>query len=97
EYLAELEKVLPRVFDFRPDVLFYQSGVDALASDRLGRLSLTHAGLSRRDALVFELAKSFAVPAAITLGGGYSEPISLTAEAHGNTFRAAARIFFSSH
>jgi hypothetical protein len=29
----------------------------------------------------------------ITLGGGYSEPISLTVEAHANTFRAAARIF----
>jgi hypothetical protein len=27
------------------------------------------------------------------LGGGYSNPIELTAEAHANTFRIAAEIF----
>ena len=39
--------------------------------------------------MVFEQCKVNAVPVVITLGGGYSEPISLTVEAHANTFRAA--------
>jgi acetoin utilization deacetylase AcuC-like enzyme len=89
EYLGELAAVLPRVREFAPEIVFYQSGVDGLASDRLGRLSLTPEGLIRRDTLVFE---TFAgTPIVVTLGGGYSEPIELTAEAHANTFRVAAR------
>src|SRR6185503_10954569 len=39
EYLAAVERVLPRVFEFAPEIVFYQSGVDAMAGDRLGRLA----------------------------------------------------------
>ncbi|HWB85744.1 MAG TPA: histone deacetylase [Bryobacteraceae bacterium] len=95
EFLAMLREVLPRVSEFRPDVLFYQSGVDGLACDRLGRLALTHEGLAERDRMVFEMAYREQLPIVVTLGGGYSEPIGLTAEAHANTFRAAAAIFGS--
>jgi acetoin utilization deacetylase AcuC-like enzyme len=91
-YIAALEATLPRVFDFLPGVIFYQSGVDALASDTLGRLSLTHEGLERRDRMVLEACKAYKAPLIITLGGGYSDPIELTAQAHANTFRAAADI-----
>lgn len=93
EYLAAVEHTLPQVFDFAPEVVFYQSGVDPLSSDRLGRLSLTHGGLECRDGMVLNGCRSRGLPVVITLGGGYSEPISLTVEAHANTFRAAARIF----
>jgi acetoin utilization deacetylase AcuC-like enzyme len=92
-YLEQLAAVLPRVFAFRPDVIFYQSGVDGLATDRLGRLSLTHEGLCRRDRLVMESCCDYGAPFIITLGGGYSDPIELTAEAHANTFRIAAEVF----
>ena len=37
-YLRRLDEVLPAAFSFRPDIVFYQSGVDPLASDVLGRL-----------------------------------------------------------
>jgi acetoin utilization deacetylase AcuC-like enzyme len=90
EYLEAVASVLPRVLEFRPEIVFYQSGVDALASDRLGRLKLTHAGLVQRDRLVFTACRNRSVPCVITLGGGYSEPVELTVEAHANTFRAAA-------
>ncbi len=93
EYLAVLQRVLPDVWDFQPDLLLYQSGVDALAEDRLGRLSMTHEGLVRRDRLVFEEAKRRGIPLAITLGGGYAEPLELTVEAHANTFRTAASVW----
>ncbi len=38
-YLNALAEVLPKVVDFRPEVIFYQSGVDGLAEDRLGKLA----------------------------------------------------------
>ncbi len=90
EYLSRLQAVLPQVAEFRPAVLLYQSGVDALAGDRLGRLALSHAGLIERDRVVFAFAKAAGLPVVVTLGGGYAEPVSRTAEAHANTFRAAA-------
>jgi acetoin utilization deacetylase AcuC-like enzyme len=88
-YLEKLAAVLPKVAEFHPEIIFYQSGVDALAEDRLGKLSLTQAGLRARDEQVMKMARAAAVPLVITLGGGYAEPIRLTAEAHANTFRVA--------
>jgi len=93
EYLRELDLVLPRVFAFEPDIIFYQSGVDALASDTLGKLSLTADGLKERDRRVMLAARTHDVPLVITLGGGYSNPIELTADAHANTYRTAAEIY----
>lgn len=95
QYLSQLAAVLPKVFEFAPEVVFYQSGVDALASDVLGRLSLTHEGMRQRDRTVMASAKSYGAPFVITLGGGYSIPVELTAEAHANTFRMAAEVFGS--
>jgi len=92
-YLRQLEEVLPAVFAFRPDIIFYQSGVDPLASDVLGRLSLTPPGLIERDRKVMLAARRFAVPFVLTSGGGYSRPIELSAQAHANTYLAARQIF----
>ena len=91
-YLHALDSVLPRVLDFAPDIVFYLSGVDALASDVLGRLALTQEGLKARDTRVIRSCCG-RFPLVITLGGGYSKPIELTAEAHANTFRIAAGIY----
>jgi acetoin utilization deacetylase AcuC-like enzyme len=93
EYLERLDAALPPVADFRPDLVLYQSGVDALAGDRLGRLNLSLAGLMARDRMVFQFTKASGIPVAITLGGGYGDPISRTAEAHANTFRTAAAVY----
>lgn len=92
-YLAALDGVLPRVAAFAPGILFYQSGVDPLAGDKLGRMALTHAGLAARDRGVMELARTRGIPLVVTLGGGYADPISRTAEAHANTFGVAAGVF----
>jgi acetoin utilization deacetylase AcuC-like enzyme len=93
EYLAALDFVLPQVAAFRPDIILYQSGVDALHSDSLGHLALTHCGLIERDRRVMCTARSYDIPLAITLGGGYSRPLELTAEAHANVYRTAAEVF----
>lgn len=91
-YLERLRGVLPRVAEFGPELVYYQSGVDALAADRLGRLALSPEGLSARDRAVFEFVKQQGLPVVVTLGGGYAEPIDRTVEAHADTFRAAAAI-----
>ena len=93
EYLRALDSVLPRVVEFEPEMVFYLSGVDALASDVLGRLALTPEGLEERDRRVIGECHGHALPLVITLGGGYSKPIELTAEAHATTFRVAAGIY----
>jgi acetoin utilization deacetylase AcuC-like enzyme len=92
QYLDTLRTVLPRVWEFEPELVFYLSGVDALESDALGRLSLTVDGLKARDRMVIEGVHERSVPLVITLGGGYSNPIELTAQAHANTFRVAADV-----
>jgi acetoin utilization deacetylase AcuC-like enzyme len=93
EYLRALDSVLPRMIEFEPEIVFYLSGVDALASDVLGRLALTAEGLKARDIRVITECHRHALPLAITLGGGYSKPIEVTADAHANTFRVAAGIY----
>ncbi|MDX1983204.1 MAG: histone deacetylase [Bryobacteraceae bacterium] len=93
EYLQRLAEVLPVVFNFGPGLVIYQSGVDALASDTLGRLALSLDGLKRRDRAVMDACRAYGAPLLITLGGGYSQPLELTAEAHANTFRTAAAVF----
>ena len=92
-YLHALEGAFDRIRTFRPEAIFYQSGVDGLAEDALGKLSLTHAGLAERDRRVIEFAQSMGLPLVITLGGGYAKPIELTVEAHANTYRLAAQLY----
>jgi acetoin utilization deacetylase AcuC-like enzyme len=93
EYLLVLREVLPRVWEFGPQAVFYQSGVDGLASDELGHLELTSGGLIERDRLVMRAVRELGVPFVVTLGGGYSRPVGLTVEAHANTFRTAYEAF----
>ena len=93
EYLAKLVETLPEVFAFAPQVVFYQSGVDALATDRLGRMSLTQQGMAERDRIVLTACRNFGAPVIITMGGGYSDPVELTARAHAQTYRTAAELY----
>jgi acetoin utilization deacetylase AcuC-like enzyme len=84
-YLRALDEALERLPP--ADVFFYQAGVDCLAGDRLGRMSLTHGGLRQRDARVFALARARGVPLVVTLGGGYGRDLSASVEAHANVYR----------
>jgi acetoin utilization deacetylase AcuC-like enzyme len=92
-YLEAVQTVIPQVFAFRPDIVYFQAGVDPLISDRLGKLSVSHKGLQKRDELVIRACRERKIPLVITLGGGYGEPIEDTARAHANTYRMAAHIF----
>ena len=91
-YLHALADVLPVIEAFRPDLLLYLSGADALASDKLGRLALSLEGLMERDRMVFQLCQRRAIPVSIAIGGGYGNPISDSVTGYANTFRAAREI-----
>ena len=94
-YLRHLRRTLPRLMDeVQPDFVFFQSGVDVLATDKLGRLGLTMAGCKARDRFVLQTCRDAKVPVAINMGGGYSEKIANIVEAHANTYRLAQEIFF---
>lgn len=93
EYLTALDFVLPQILNFAPDLILYQSGVDGLHSDSLGHLALSHSGLIERDRRVMHAARSHDIPLVITLGGGYSRPLELTAEAHANVYRTGWEVF----
>jgi acetoin utilization deacetylase AcuC-like enzyme len=92
-YLRALDEALERASAFGADLVFYQAGVDTLAGDRLGRMSLTHAGLRARDARVFALARKLAAPLVVTLGGGYGRDLDASVEAHANVYRGLMTAF----
>lgn len=95
EYLHILENKLPELIDLvQPDFAFYLSGVDVLETDRLGRLSLSLEGCRSRDKLVMQTCQKNGIPLAVSMGGGYSERLSLIIEAHANTFRLAQELYF---
>lgn len=94
-YLNELGNVLPAIIDrHQPDFAFFQTGVDVLEHDKLGRLSLTLNGCRERDLMVLELCKNNNIPLVCAMGGGYSPDIRHIIEAHANTFRLAQELFF---
>lgn len=78
---------------FTPDFIFYQCGVDILATDALGKLGVTQQGCLERDRMVFEFAKKLDVPVVCSMGGGYSKDIRHIVDAHVNTYRLASDYF----
>ncbi|GAA4371247.1 histone deacetylase [Hymenobacter saemangeumensis] len=89
-YLALLTDTLPALLTrVQPDFIFYQAGVDVLATDKLGKLALSPVGCRQRDEFVLGLCKDRQVPVAVSMGGGYSERLADIVDAHCNTFRVA--------
>ena len=86
-YLSVLTSVLPEIITTnQPDFVFYQSGVDVLSSDKLGKLSLSVQGCADRDRFVFSLCRQYYLPVQCSMGGGYSPQLSAILRAHTNTF-----------
>ena len=93
-YLGELRRRLPEVLErTRPDLVFYNAGVDPHRDDKLGRLALSDAGLAARDAYVIETCRAAGAPVAGVIGGGYGPDVDVLARRHATLHRAAARAF----
>ncbi|WNB17105.1 histone deacetylase family protein [Marivirga arenosa] len=95
KYLKILRETLPMLLDEQePDFIFFQSGVDVLSTDKLGRLGMSIQGCKERDRIVFEHCIKNEIPVVASMGGGYSEKIAHIIEAHANTYRLAQDLFF---
>eukprot|EP00798_Chlamydomonas_sp_ICE-L_P001717 gene1717-33124_t len=63
EYLEMLRSWLPRLIEtHKPQLVFFQAGVDALNGDSFGRLALTRQGLLQRNNLVYSTVLEAGVP-----------------------------------
>lgn len=94
-YLKILSETLPQLIDeVQPEFIFFQSGVDVIATDQLGKLKLSIKGCKERDRMVLEMAHQNKIPLVASMGGGYSVKIKDIVEAHANTYRLAQEIFF---
>ncbi len=92
-YLQLLKERLPELITtVQPDVIFYLSGVDILATDKLGKLACTLSGCAERDRFVLQTCKQFKTPVVCSMGGGYSPDIKTIIEAHANIYRIAQDI-----
>lgn len=90
EYLKLLDLHWPRLLDtFRPNIVFYQCGVDILRTDKLGRLGVSRMGCNERDRKILGACALNQIPVVCSMGGGYSADIREIIEAHCQTFRLA--------
>ena len=93
EYLTLLKNTLPSLIKkFKPNFVFYLSGVDVLNSDKLGRLSLSLEGCKERDRFVFSECLKNNISVQCSMGGGYSQNINKIVEAHVNTYKMAKEV-----
>jgi acetoin utilization deacetylase AcuC-like enzyme len=93
-YLALLAAHLAGLLeDVRPDLVFFDAGVDPHVEDRLGRLALTATGLERRERLVLETCLKAGVPVAGVVGGGYAPDLEQLVRLHAILPRVASELF----
>lgn len=90
-YLSLLDRALPRVLAFRPDVAFYIAGADVLREDSLGHLHVSLEGIEARDRRVLDAVESQRIPVVMVMGGGYAKPIEATVEAHVRSYGELVR------
>jgi acetoin utilization deacetylase AcuC-like enzyme len=90
-YLAALsdalDVALPRS---APDLAFFLAGADPWEGDRLGRLSLTKAGLRARDELVLDRLLETGAAVVVVLAGGYAPDVVDTVDINAATVAAVA-------
>ena len=92
-YLALLAEHLPGLLEeVRPDLVFYNAGVDPHVDDRLGRLALSERGLWRRERLVLETCLKAGVAVAGVIGGGYAADLDQLARLHAILPQVAAQL-----
>ncbi|MEZ7848090.1 MAG: histone deacetylase [Polaromonas sp.] len=90
DYLLALAHALDEMERrFQPGLVIYLAGADPFEGDRLGRLSLSYAGLEARDRRVFDWAWQRRIPLVMAMAGGYGVHIDDTVQVQINTYRVA--------
>ena len=91
--LAILERALPMIAEWKPDILLYQAGADPYFEDPYSPLLLDHSDLRARDESVFRFAKANGIPVSWVLAGGYTADIAKVVSVHLNTFEAWRSVY----
>ncbi|MEO1550128.1 MAG: histone deacetylase [Pseudomonadota bacterium] len=92
-YLGAVDGLLASLSPPWPDLVFFNAGVDPHSEDRLGRLSVSLAGLRAREARVLGWCASRSIPVTGVIGGGYSRDPEALAARHAILFEEAARLW----
>ncbi len=93
-YLERLDEHLGEILEgHRPDLVFFNAGVDPHVEDKLGRLALSDDGLEQRERMVLETCLKRGVPVTGVLGGGYAPDLDRLAYLHTILHRTATEMF----
>lgn len=93
-YLQALQQSIPQLLErVKPDLIFYDAGVDPHMDDLLGKLSLSDNGLYQRDYFILNSCLQKGYPVATVVGGGYSKDIDALAKRHTFLFKAATELY----
>lgn len=91
EYLRSLRWGLEKALDAsEAELAIFLAGADPFEGDRLGRMSVSKAGLMERDRLVLDALAERRIPTVVTMAGGYARDVEDTVEVHFNTVSYAA-------
>lgn len=93
-YLHVLQQAIPPLLEsVKPDLVFYDAGVDPHMDDLLGKLSLSDIGIYQRDYFILNSCLQSGYPVATVVGGGYSKNINALARRHTQLFKAATELY----
>ncbi|BCX10850.1 MAG: hypothetical protein KatS3mg066_4709 [Fischerella sp.] len=97
-YLQTLAAYLPDLLsEVKPDLIFYDAGVDPHVGDRLGKLALTDTGIYRREMQVLSTCIATGYPVACVIGGGYADDLKSLVYRHSLVHRAASEVYRHFH
>jgi acetoin utilization deacetylase AcuC-like enzyme len=97
EFLTVLERGLEAALEAADaDLAIYLAGADPFEDDRLGRLSVTKAGLAERDRMVLKTCRDRGIPVAVTMAGGYARNVEDTVDVHFQSIKRAADLLRTS-
>jgi acetoin utilization deacetylase AcuC-like enzyme len=93
-YLQTLAAYLPDLLsEVKPDLVFYDAGVDVHLGDRLGKLALSDRGLFCREMQVLTTCLSQGYPVACVIGGGYADDFEALVYRHSLLHRVASDVY----
>jgi acetoin utilization deacetylase AcuC-like enzyme len=94
QYMAALEKSLALALqEVKPQLVLYNAGMDPYKHDKLGRLSLSWAGLQKRDHCVITKCIDEGIPVAAVVGGGYEADVRSLGQRHALVHRVCGQIW----
>ncbi|MFT6030404.1 MAG: acetoin utilization deacetylase AcuC-like enzyme [Oleiphilaceae bacterium] len=92
-YIEVVDSTLQRLlYQFEPDLVLYDAGVDVWEHDDLGKLNISWQGIEERDRIVLETCLNRGTPVATVIGGGYDKDHDRLARRHSIVVEQAYRL-----